>query len=648
MSYLNFGKEQLINLEYSLNKEILRSNQKGAYLSTTISGCNTRKYHGLLICPVDDIFSDKFVLLSSLDVTVLENGSVFNLGIHRYTGGVYEPKGHKYISGFDFSRIPQTTYQVGGAVLTSEIILADNEQQVMLRYTLEEATLPVKLRFKPFLAFRNIHHLSKANMFVNHRFKKVTNGIEMQLYEKLPHLFMQFSKKTEFVPVPDWYYNIEYLKEKNRGYDCLEDLYVPGYFEVAIKKGESIIFSGSTEEIQPATLKKKFTVEKDSQPERKSFAESLEHAARQFILKHNGDTAIVAGFPWYGSITRQTFISLPGLCLAQHDIDTCTAVLNTCLKYMKNGFFPDEMNRREPVYHSPDASLWFIWVLGKILSETRDAASIWSKYGKAVKEILQAFKNPTLKYVGVTKEGLVFASKENTALTWMNSLVDGNPVLQRDGMPVELNALWYNALNVAVELARNAGDTSFADVWKPMIKKSGDAFLKTFLNNGHEHLADTVKDGKPDWSVRPNMVLALAMDFTPLSREQQKLMLDVVVTDLLTKRGLRTLAPNHLRYRGIVEGSPNEREMAIHQGAVWPWLTQFFTEAYLKIHRRGGISLLSKLLKEYENDVAEHCLGTVSEMYNGNPPHKAKGSVSQAWSVASLIYSNYLVQNYSE
>jgi predicted glycogen debranching enzyme len=648
MSYLNFGKEQLINLEYSLNKEILRANQKGAYLSTTISGCNTRKYHGLLICPVSDLWSDKFVLLSSLDVAVFENGSEFNLGIHRYAGGVYEPKGHIYIREFDFTRIAQTIYQVGGAVLKTETILADNEQQVMIRYTLEDCTLPVKLRLKPFLAFRNIHQLSRANLFVNHKFWKVANGISMKMYENLPQLYMQFSKKTEFVPVPDWYYNIEYQKEKNRGYDFLEDLYVPGYFEVAVKKGESIIFSGSTEEIEPAKLKRKFTTEKSTRPERKTFAQALDYAVKQFILKHNGDTDIVAGYPWYGSITRQTFISLPGLCLSLNDKNTCLAILDTYLKHLREGFFPDQINQKNPVYHSPDSSLWFIWVLGKMMSKTGDAVQLWDKYGKAVKEILQAFKNATLKYVGVTKEGLVFAGKENTPLTWMNSIVDRAPVLQRDGMPIEFNALWYNALNVAVELARNAGDTVFVDAWKGMIKKSGEAFQKTFLNNGHEHLADTVKEGKPDWSVRPNMVIAMAMDYSPLSREQKKIILDVVITDLLTKRGLRTLAPNHLRYRGLVEGSPDEREIAIHQGAVWPWLTQFFTEVYLKIYHKGGLSLLKNLLKEYENDVSEHCLGTISEMYNGNPPHKAKGTISQAWSVASLIYSNHLIQNFTE
>ena len=648
MSYLKFDKEKLINLEYSLNKEILRANKAGAWLSTTLSGCNTRKYHGLLICPVADPGSDKFVLLSSLDETVLENGSQFNLAVRRYQGGVFDPKGHKYMQQLEFNRIPEITYQVGSAVLTKEMLLVDDVLQTIIRYTLEDCTLPVKLRLKPFLAFRNIHQLSKANMFVNRKFTKVSNGIAMQLYENLPHLFMQFSRKTEFVPVPDWYYNIEYIKEKNRGYDCLEDLFVPGYFEVTLKKGESIWFSASTEEVKPADLKKVFTTDKNSRSVRTSFLESLDHAASQFVMRTTAGTDIIAGYPWYDSITRQTFISLPGLCLSLNDSVTCSEVIDTYLKNLKNGFFPDQINQKIPVYQLADAPLWFIWALSKYYKKHHKPKEFWSKYGKAIIEILQAYKSSALKYVGTTREGLVFAQLANTPLTWMNSTVDGIPVVQRDGMPVEINALWYNAIAFAVDLAHAAGENTFADAWKVTLKKTGDAFVKTFWNPGHNHLADVVKEGRADWSVRPNMVIALAMEHSPLSAAQQKSALDVITKDLLTKRGLRTLAPEHIRFKSSVEGNPAEREVAVHQGAVWPWLIQFYVEAYLKIHRKSGVQTMKNLLAGFEDDISEHCIGTLSEMYNGAPPHKAKGAISQAWSVAAVVYANHLVQSYSE
>ena len=648
MSYLKFDKEQLINLEYSLNKEILRSNRAGAYISTTINGCNTRKYHGLLICPIAKFGGEKHVLLSSLDETIVENGSDFNLGIHRYQGGTYEPKGHKYICNFEFRKIPKITYRVGNVVLTKEQLLVENEQQVLLKYTLHEAASAIKIRFKPFLAFRQIHQLSKANMYVNRKFSKVENGIGIKLYDKYPNLFMQFSKKADFVPVPDWYYNIEYIKELHRGYDYLEDLFVPGYFELSLKKGESIVFSAATTEAAAVSLKQRFTKEENNRIERSTFLSSLDNAAEQFVTHKNYGTDIIAGFPWYDSITRQTFISLPGLCLSLNDSKNCKDVLDTYKPFLKNGFFPDQINQKNLTYFSADAPLWFIWTIAKYYKKYRQPKEIWAEYGGAIQDILKGYKNSTLKYIGTTRDGLVYAQKENTPLTWMNSLVDGRPVVQREGLPVEINALWYNALCFAVEVADLAGDKTFVAQWKGMIDKVGEAFLQTFWNEGHNHLADVVKDGKPDWSVRPNMVIAVAMDYSPLSKEQKKSVLSVAKQALLTKRGLRTLSPDHLRYKGSVEGGPNERELAIHQGAVWPWLIQFFVEGYLKIHKKGGLPFVKQLIESFEDDMTEHCIGTMSEMYNGNPPHKAKGAISQAWSVAGVVYATHMIQNFKE
>ena len=244
MCYLKFDKNQLINLEYSLYREILRTNRVGSYLCTTLSGCNTRKYHGLLIGPVEELDGGKHVLLSSLDETVIQHEAEFNLGIHKYSGDHYEPKGHKYIREMQVELVPKTIFQVGGVVLQREQLLVENEQQVLIRYTLLEAHSPTRLRFKPFLAFRNTHGLSKANMYVNTKYKPVGNGVKVRLYDGYPYLHLQFSKEPEFVAVPHWYYNIEYLKEQNRGYEYHEDLFVPGYFELPIKKGESIVFFG--------------------------------------------------------------------------------------------------------------------------------------------------------------------------------------------------------------------------------------------------------------------------------------------------------------------------------------------------------------------------------------------------------------------
>jgi predicted glycogen debranching enzyme len=647
MNNLQFDKEQLINLEYSLNREILRSNRAGSYISTTLNGCNTRKYHGLLVCPIGLFGWEKHVLLSSLDVSVILKDEEFQLGIHRYKGGIYEPKGHKYIQNIEFSQIPVITYRIGGIILTMERVLSDRKRQILIRYHLEEAPGKTILRFKPFLAFRNMHNLSKANLFVNSKFHQVANGICTSLYDGYPELWMQFSKKNEFIPVPDWYYNIEYLKELNRGYEYLEDLFVPGYFELQLKPGEHIVFAAGTESSSTKSMARHFSGKKKNSSQRFTFLGSLKNASEQFIYQKNNETNIIAGFPWYDSISRQAFISLPGLALATNQKTLYINVLTTYKRYLKNGLFPDNIYSPGQVYQSADAALWFIWALQNLCDSQRSSRGIWLNFSTTVKEILEAYRESVPSFIELTSEGLVHAEKENAALTWMDSYVDGKPVIPRPGLAVEINALWYNAIVFALEMSGLTGDKKFISDWEHMPEKTGNAFLKTFWNQGHEHLADVVSNGVADWSVRPNMVIAAAMKFSPLSKEQKKLILSVSKQNLLTSRGLRSLSPDHLRYKGVVEGGTAQRESAIHQGAAWPWLMQFFTEAYLRIHGAGGLSFIKQQLQLFEEALTEHCVGTLSEMYNGDPPHQGKGAISQAWNVAGVYYSFHLVHHFN-
>jgi predicted glycogen debranching enzyme len=648
MHYLSFDQKQLINLEYSLYKEILRTNKAGSYLCTTLNGCNTRKYHGLLVSPIENFGGEKHVLLSALDETIVQKEEEFNLGIRRYQGGTYEPKGHKYIQKVNFGSVPKITYRVGGVLLTKERLLVEKEEQVLIKYTLEEAKSPVVLRLKPFLAFRNIHALSKANMFVNTHYEKADNGIATSLYEGYPKLFMQINKTADFVPVPDWYYNVEYLKELNRGYEYLEDLFVPGYFEFPLKKGESVIFAAGLKQVKSVSLKQRFTHELKKRGQRETFYSALEHAARQFVMHKRKTAEIIAGFPWYGSITRQTFIALPGLCLSLKAPNLCGTILDSYLKYFNDGFFPDHINDKELSYHSADTSLWFIWVIQNHYKRMGDPSQNWKIYGPAIKRILEAYRDSKHPNIKMTKDGLICAEKDGIALTWMDSYVDGQPVVQRAGIPVEVNALWFNAICFALDLADMAGDHDFIEEWKDLVEKVAKAFLKAFWNEGHGFLADVVQNGQADWSVRPNMVIAVALDYTPLTKEQQKQVLSIAKRRLLTNRGLRTLSPDHLRYKGSVTGNPQEREAAVHMGAVHPWLLQFFTEGYLKIHKAGGRPFVKQIIDSFEQEMTENCVGTVSEMYDGNPPHKGKGALSQAWNVAGVSYALNLIQKYRD
>lgn len=636
MSYLKFDKSKLVNLEYSLNREVIRSNRSGSYMSTTIAGCNTRKYHGILISPIPGLEGDKHLLLSSLDETVIQHGAEFNLGIHKYEGDHYEPKGHKYIRDFDAEYVPKTTWRVGGVVLTKERLLVENEEQALVRYTLVEANSPTTLRIKPFLAFRSIHQLSKANLYANTKFTSIDNGIKIKLYEGYPFLHMQVSKNADFVAIPHWYNNIEYQKEKERGFEYQEDLYVPGYFEFSIKKGESVIFSASTQEGKSGALKAKFTKETNKRVPRTSFLNCLKNSAQQFIVRNEKDVDIIAGFPWYTGITRQTFVALPGLTLTDHDEETFEQVLDTQLKGLKSGLFPKFYKKPELGYGTQDVSLWFFWAVQHLYQDRKCASSIWLKYGRAMKEILYAYRNGTDYGIKMYANGLVGSDQPEQALTWMDSISDGHPVVKRLAMPVEVNALWYNAVCLALELAAVARDKEFIEEWESLPAVIAKSFIDEFWCNEEGYLADSVSETDKDWTIRPNMVVAAAMEYTPLDREKQKCVLSIAKQQLLTPRGLRSLSPESPDYEGLINGNVEHRNRVIHQGAVWPWLIQFFAEAYLKVHKRGGVHVVKRILEDFESDMTEHCIGSISEMYNGNPPHLAKGAVSQAWSVGAV------------
>ncbi|MBE9510996.1 MAG: glycogen debranching enzyme family protein [Bacteroidetes bacterium] len=645
MNYLKFDKQQLINLEYSLSKEILRSNRAGAFANMTIIGCNTRKYHGLLICPVEQI-GGKHVLLSSLDGTIIQHGKEFNIGIHKYQGNIYEPGGHKYVRDLEIETIPRTIIRVGGVVLSKERLLVENTEQILIRYTLLESHSETRLRFKPFLAFRNTHSLSKANMDANTKIEFIANGIKSRLYDNYPYLYMQFSKTPEFIPVPDWYYNIEYAEEQARGYDYKEDLFVPGYFEMAIKKGESIVFSGSTIEVNPAGLKRKFTIEEKKRVPRSDFRNCLINAAQQFIVRKNGRTELIAGFPWFGSWGRDTFISLPGLTLSIDDPKTCKAVLDTQISMLKEGLFPNMGTENDLSYNSVDAPLWFSWAVQKYAEYINNDISVWERYGPALKSILKAYRNGTGFNIKMQKNGLVYAGEEGKALTWMDAIVDGKPVTQRKGYAVEINALWYNAVMFCLELAEKAKDKKFIESWKNIPEIIRESFLETFYCPEKSYLADYVDSEYKNLSVRPNQVFAVSLKYSPLNDEIKEQVLARIKKELMTPRGLRTLSPKSPDYKGVYEGNQEQRDKAYHQGTVWPWLLGHFCEGYLKIYKERGVEFVSKLIEGFEEVMCEHGISSISEIYDGNPPHKPKGAISQAWSVAEILRIMRLIEKY--
>jgi len=648
MSYINFDKNQLVNLEYSLSRELLRANRAGSYANSTIINCNTRKYHGMLVTPQPGIDNENHVLLSSLDETVIQREAEFNLGIHKFPGNIYNPKGHKYIRDFVTEPIPKISYRVGGVILTKEMIFTTREDRMIIKYTLVEAHSPTKLRLRPFLAFRNVHSLSRENIFADKKFEKSISGIKIRMYQGYTDIFMQVSKENIYTHVPDWYYNIEYQEEMERGYDYQEDLYVPGFFEVDIKAGESIYFSAGTKEINPVLMKRAFNAELGKRIPRDNFENCLINSAQQFIVKRGKSTEIVAGFPWFGRWGRDTFISLPGLTLVTGDFKTCKSVIDTMIADLNGPLFPNIGSGNNSAYNSVDAPLWFFWALQQYASFTGKKSSIWTDYGKKMKLILEGFRAGTEYNIHMEPNGLIYAGIPGKALTWMDAIVFGKPVTPRIGMPVEINALWYNAICFSLEMAQHAGDEKFIADWKGIASQIPDSFIEVFWNNEKRYLADYVDGDYKDWAVRPNMVIAASLPYSPVSEDVRKEVISRAKQELLTPRGLRTLTPKSPVYRGIYYGNQAERDSAYHQGTVWPWLLGHFVEGYLKIHGKSGLFYIKSLYADFEAVMTEHGIGTISEIYDGDPPHTGRGAISQAWSVAELLRINYLIKQYEK
>jgi predicted glycogen debranching enzyme len=637
MAYLKFDKSQLINLEYSLTKEFIRSNRAGSYSSTTIVYCNTRKYHGLLVAPVENLDGDRHVLLSSFDETIIERENEFNLGIHKYQGDIYSPRGHKYVRDFMADPSPTIVYRVGGVIMQKESLLVEKEEQVLIRYTIKESDVPITLRFRPYLAFRNLHQLSKANLYANTKAILIPNGAKVRMYDGYPYLHMQFSRHVDFVPVPDWYYGIEYNKELRRGYDFKEDLFVPGYFELDAKKGDVIIFSAGTTKANPEQLKRKYTIEVSKRIPRDSFKHCLINAAQQFFVKRNNTTEIIAGFPWFGSWGRDTFIALPGLTLAIGDTLTCKDVLDTQVAKLKNGLFPNIGSEENAAFNSVDAPLWFFWSLQQYTKVVKSYTTIWRNYGKAIKSVLEAYRNGTSFNIKMHENGLIYAGEPGKALTWMDAIVHGKPVTPRIGFPVEINALWYNAVMFSLDLAKRAKDEEFVKSWEGLPGVIQESFMNLFWDPKKGYLADVADYKTKDWSIRPNQVIAVSMEYSMLSSEIKKAVLDVIERDLLTPRGLRTLSPTNENYKGIYKGTQEQRDLAYHQGTVWPWLLEHFCESYMNLHKESGLAFLENLIDGFEPVMTELGIGTIPEIFDGDPPHRARGAISQAWSVAALL-----------
>ena len=643
MAFLKFNKSELVNLEYSLKREIIAANKAGAYCNTSIVTCNTRRYHGLLAVPVDELGGGKYMLLSALDESLVLRGKQFNLGIHCY-GDTYDPKGHKYIVDFDANPVPVITYKVGGILFTKTIMMVPDTDQVLIKYELLDAPSKLTLTLKPFLAFRSVHGLTHQNPEAYTGYDEVDNGVAFRLYGGFPNLNMQLSGPHTFKYQPYWYNGVTYSDEYRRGFDCREDLFVPGTFSLEMKPGESVVFSASVAEVNPKGLKRKFTDTLKKMGEIETYVDLLTHNAKMFICDKGNDARVNAGFSWLETgLLRETVASLPGLTLyADGDCEMFEKVLDTLIR--------EEQDRLLHRTTQCEAPLRLTETIQQYIRFSGKERQIWKKYGETLKAIIESYAPGRRKEIAMHPNGLLWAQMDGVALSWMNAYVYGHPVTERAGYQVETNAYWYNALCFAIDMENKYGPkkSEFVTKWSPVRDLVKENYQPMFWRPDWGYLVDYVGNGPQDQAVRPNMLVPAYLEYCPVDDEVISEIVMTINDELLTKRGLRSLSPRNEAYRGVYEGSQIDRDLAYHQGCAFPDLLAPYVDLCFRMMGSTFYGRAKYLVEGFFEDISKHGVGAFSELYDGDPPHEPHGAIASAMSTAALLQIVHIMKQYKK
>jgi len=682
------------DIDNLLTKEWLLTNGRGSYASSTIVGCNTRAYHGLLIGSLMPP-AHRIMALSNCLEMVISKSEVFNFSTFEFADK-FAPAGFGFLKKFRRDIGVHFDYKLANIELTKSVYLVRDTDTVAIVYNFTRVAEPVEFVSRPFVALRNFHALQKSyamlcskwlgsdtrGLLVRHQ---MPNSCELQLCCPSAH----------FEKDPQWWFNFTYRHDRERGQGFTEDLWAPGFFKCGIDKPAKIVLWAS---LSPPTAGHKHspltnadidTVCKDLQRYRKElkhqakkaksefripasngrsknqnlrigkskYFEILCLAAEQFVTKrqtnHSARATIVAGYPWFADWGRDAFISLPGLLLVTGRFEEAKSVLTTFAAVADEGMIPNRFddNGDSAHFNSVDASLWFINAAFQYLRATDDSETFIQELMPAIRWIIDSYHKGTRFGIHTDSDGLITAGDEQTQLTWMDAKCDGVAFTPRYGKAVEVNALWYNSLCLLAEFYAGR-DEENARRYGSMAGKVRTGFCNSFWNDSKGYLNDCIlPDGSIDDSLRPNQIFAVSLNFSPLSEQQQASVVGVVQNQLLTPYGLRTLGPDAADYKGEYTGPLQQRDEAYHQGTVWPYLIGPFIEAYLKVNefsRESKIQAAGFVEPLLQHLTEDGCLGSISEIFDGDTPHKPKGCFAQAWSVAELIRAYQLINNHRQ
>ena len=651
MAMIRLGPDACGNLDEALRREWLETNGLGGFASSTIVGLNTRRYHGLLVAATQPS-GVRYVLLSKLEETLLLDGSAFDFSANRYPSAVH-PQGFRYLKQFRLDPFPIFTYEIEGVEIEKTVFMLQGENSTIVRYQLwnqsgfTRSYQKIELELRPLIAFRDYHSTTRENGALNPVVESEPGMASIAPYPGLPTVYFAHNSR-QLGDGGNWYRNFEYDAERERGLDFVEDLFNPFVLRFDLRQGFDATVIASTErrdvakagEYRQAEISRRRSIVMLA-PVEDDFVKALTAATDPFIVTRGEKTTVIAGYHWFSDWGRDTMIALPGLTLATKRYDLARNLLRTCSQYVDRGMLPNRFpdSGETPEYNTVDATLWFFEAIRAYLAYTGDLEFVRDDLYCVLTDIVSWHVRGTRFGIKVDSAGLLSSGEPGVQLTWMDGKVGDWVVTPRRGRPVEIQALWYNALCLLEDVAQRLGDATGRKRYADMAALTKWSFNRLFWNEQSGCLYDVVNRGSPDASIRPNQILAVSLPYTMLNPEQAKGVLDVIERHLFTPFGLRSLSPSDPQYRGRYTGDPVSRDGAYHQGTVWPWLMGPFLTAYIKVHgdsesaRRQAESWLSA----FKDHLAESGLGHISEIFDGDPPHRPVGCIAQAWSVAELL-----------
>jgi predicted glycogen debranching enzyme len=641
---IRFGREICTNLAEAASREWLETNGIGGYASGTIAGINARRYHGLLVAAATPP-TGRAVLLAKFEETLIVDGEPFEFSANQYPNAVH-PDGFKFLAEFRLAPFPVWIYEIKGVRIEKTVFMPHGENSTIVEYKFQIPNSKVVLELKPLLAFRDYHHLRASESDFKIDFAASENSVEIEPVADLPALNFSFQngeiEKTGF-----WYRNFEYERERERGFDFHENLFQPFALRFEIEAEKIVSVFASTEKrnaVDAESLKQREINRRQELIEiagyRDEFLQQLVLAADQFIVARGKEKSVIAGYHWFSDWGRDTMIALSGLTLATNRPEIARSIILEFSKHISAGMLPNRFPDagEQPDYNTVDATLWYFEAVRAYLEKTGDYDFVQTEIYEKLVDIINWHIRGTRYGIHVDTDGLLRAGESGVQLTWMDAKIGDLVVTPRVGKPIEIQALWYNALCVMKDLGERFDDKENSQQFGYIAQLAEMSFNQKFWNDAEDCLFDCL-NGERDGAVRPNQIFAVSLKHSMLSPEKAQKVVRKVESELLTPVGLRSLARWDAQYRPRYEGDPFRRDTAYHQGTVWAWLAGAFIEAYARVFADEADTQekLRGFLENFKNHLTEAGIGQISEIFDADAPHAPRGCIAQAWSVAEIL-----------